>query len=96
MPNGGGVHFDLPPEPRPCHLASPRRRWSSGRDGGLRSGKRAGYRRLRSWLFQPGACRFLSWTITADELLFFVLCKNFVLVEILIEENFNLAVCQLL
>ena len=23
MPDGGGVHFDLPPEPRPCHLVSP-------------------------------------------------------------------------
>ena len=96
MLDGGGVHFDLPPEPRPSHLASPRRRWSSGEDGGFRSGKRAGYRRLRSCLFQTGAYRILSWTLTAGELLFFVLCKNFVLVEILIEENFNLVVCQLL
>ena len=23
MPDGGGVHFDLPREPRPSHLASP-------------------------------------------------------------------------
>jgi len=66
------------------------------KDGGHRSRKRARCRRLRSRLFQAGACRFLSWTITAGDLLFFVLCKNIELVETLIEENFNLAVCQLL
>ena len=92
MPDGGGVNSDLPPEPRPSHLASPRGRWSSGGDGGLCSGRRAGRRRLRRRLLQAGACRLLSWTLYFCFFLCYV--TNIVLVENLIKENFNVDVCQ--